>query len=997
VDRAKVELDDIFCDALEISSHQERAAYLDRVCGNDVQLRRRIERLLEAHAGAPSFLVVTPSDVAATCEWQDDSPGTMIGPYKLLEQIGEGGFGIVYMAEQQQPIRRKVALKVLKPGMDARQVVARFEAERQALALMDHPHIAHVFDGGETASGRPYFVMELVKGIPITQYCDEAQLTTRQRLELFFHVCQAVQHAHQKGIIHRDIKPSNVLITVQDGAPLVKIIDFGIAKALGQQLTDKTLHTGFAQMIGTPLYMSPEQAALSNVDVDTRSDVYSLGVLLYELLTGTTPLVKERLETVGYDELRRIIREEEPPRPSTRINTLGQAATTISVQRRSDPRRLSRLLCGEVDWIVMKALEKDRNRRYESASAFAADVQRYLNDEPVQACPPSRWYRLRKVLRKHRVEVVTAAAFVGLLLGGVALSSWLAVQATNAKHQAQNRLGQIEKANDVLESIFRNLDPTAEQTGGPKLQEQLGQRLREAAGQLNAEAIGDPLTTARLQHTLGVTLFQLGHSREAIALLEKVRAAREELLGPDHPKTLESMNNLGEAYVRDNQPDKAVPLMEQTLQRQTATVGPEHNDTIESMNNLARAYQRAGRMDKAVPIYEQALELFKATQGPEHADTLSLMNNLAQGYRLAGRSDKALPLLEQALQMQEARFGPHYMGTLASMNNLALAYQALGSMDKAVPLMEEAVARIKEKLSPDHPRTLICMSNLAKLYEGAGQVDKAVSLCEQTLEMRRAKLGANHLDTLDSMNNLGAVCSHQGQFNRAVPLLEEALRLRKEMLGRDHPDTLLTMANLGGCYRELGRLPEATAVLEEAVDRARNRTGGFPADVALILSALACTYDEAGQFVRAEPLHREYLQRMEKQSGPDTEQTAVAFASLGRNLLKQQRPADAEPVLRRCLAIRAKKKFDDWTTFSTRSLLGDALMGQKKYAEAEPLLREGYDGMKQREAKMPPHEKARLSEASARLVRLFEATGDKEKAAEWRRKQDVPKESVKPR
>ncbi len=428
----------IFLNALEVDAADARQAYVAAQCGDDADLRRDVEKLLAHHAGLSGFL--EPGSVpagVATVAASSERPGTVIGPYKLLELIGEGGFGVVFMAEQTEPIRRKVALKLLKPGMDSRQVIVRFEAERQALALMDHPNIARVLDAGTVGepsrvsdrvtaetrpltglgSPRPYFVMELVKGIPITDYCDQAQLTPRGRLELFIDVCAAVQHAHQKGIIHRDIKPSNVLVTVQDGKALVKVIDFGIAKALGQQLTDKTLFTGFAQMVGTPLYMAPEQAALSNVNVDTRSDVYSLGVLLYELLTGATPFAKERLSGVDYDEMRRIIREEEPPKPSTRISTLGQAARTVSGQRKSDPKRLSRLLRGELDWMVMKALEKDRNRRYESASAFAADVQRYLGDEPVLACPASVWYRSSKFARRHKGKLALAAVSLVVLVG----------------------------------------------------------------------------------------------------------------------------------------------------------------------------------------------------------------------------------------------------------------------------------------------------------------------------------------------------------------------------------------------------------------------------------------------------------------------------------------------------------------------------------------------------------------------------------------------------
>jgi WD40 repeat protein/serine/threonine protein kinase len=419
----------IFAQALEIKSAAERAAFLARACGNNQPLRAAVESLLRADERSGDLLDLPENPAATVDDPMSERPGTVIGPYKLLEQIGEGSFGAVFMAEQQEPLRRKVALKVLKPGMDTRQVVARFEAERQALALMDHPNIAHVFDGGETTSGRPFFVMELVKGIPITDFCDQGQLTPKERLGLYIAVCQAVQHAHQKGLIHRDLKPSNVLVTLHDGAPLVKVIDFGVAKALGQQLTDKTLFTGFAQMIGTPLYMSPEQAALSNVDVDTRSDIYALGVLLYELLTGTTPFDKERLSQVGYDEMRRIIREEEPPRPSTRISTLGQAGATVSAQRKSDPKQLSRLFRGELDWIVMKCLEKDRNRRYETANGLAADIERYLHDEPVLACPPSVGYRLRKFVRRNKGQVLTVALVTFSLVFGIVASLYFAFQA----------------------------------------------------------------------------------------------------------------------------------------------------------------------------------------------------------------------------------------------------------------------------------------------------------------------------------------------------------------------------------------------------------------------------------------------------------------------------------------------------------------------------------------------------------------------------------------
>jgi serine/threonine protein kinase/tetratricopeptide (TPR) repeat protein len=420
-------LKDLFLAALDVAP-AERPAWLDRECPGDSRLRETLQRMLAAHDTHQSLLDGpgdSPAPPPAADPWATSDlptagpdPGTVIGPYKLLEEIGEGGFGVVYLAEQTNPVRRKVALKVLKPGMDSKQVVARFEAERQALAIMDHSNIARVFDGGTTSEGQPYFVMEFVRGVPITDFCDQNHLTPRDRLGLFVQVCGAVQHAHQKGVIHRDIKPSNVLVTRYDTTPVVKVIDFGVAKALGQGLTDKTLFTGVAQMVGTPLYMSPEQAGMSDLDVDTRSDVYSLGVLLYELLTGTTPFPRERFRKAAYDEIRRIIREEEPPKPSTRLTESKDLLPSVAAQRHTEPARLTKLVRGELDWIVMRALEKDRNRRYETANGLAADVQRYLADEPVLACPPSVGYRLRKFVRKNRRAVIAAAMILLSVVAG---------------------------------------------------------------------------------------------------------------------------------------------------------------------------------------------------------------------------------------------------------------------------------------------------------------------------------------------------------------------------------------------------------------------------------------------------------------------------------------------------------------------------------------------------------------------------------------------------
>ena len=410
----------IFDVARQITSVEVRQQYVQQVCGGDESLKVRVEALLQVHDSERSFLSPPErSTGGAATSLVSEGVGSIVGQYKLVEQIGDGGFGLVFMAEQQQPIRRKVALKILKPGMDTKQVLARFEAERQALALMEHENIARVLDGGEATSGRPYFVMELVKGIPITQYCDVHRLTLRERLSLFLPVCQAVQHAHQKGIIHRDLKPSNVLVAAYDGKPVPKVIDFGVAKALGQQLTNRTLITNFGGIIGTLEYMSPEQAEFNALDIDTRADIYSLGVLLYELLTGTTPLTRERLSQAAVTEVLRLIREEDPPKPSTRISDSKDSLASISAQRKLEPTRLTKEVRGELDWIVMKCLEKDRNRRYETANGIVRDIEGYLHDEVVKAGPPSLLYRWKKFVRRNRVLVSAAALVLSALLLGV--------------------------------------------------------------------------------------------------------------------------------------------------------------------------------------------------------------------------------------------------------------------------------------------------------------------------------------------------------------------------------------------------------------------------------------------------------------------------------------------------------------------------------------------------------------------------------------------------
>jgi serine/threonine protein kinase/Tfp pilus assembly protein PilF len=665
---------DLFAAAIAIADQQEREALLDRECTGRPDVRQRLDQLLAAHFRSHPLLDQPGPDLTGPHLCHEQPGAVIAGRYKLLEEIGEGGMGTVWLAEQTQPVRRKVAIKLIKAGMDSRQVIARFEAERQALAVMDHPNVAKVLDGGLSESGRPFFVMEYVKGVPITHYCDATRLSVPERLELFAQVCQAVQHAHHKGIIHRDLKPSNILVAPYDDRPVPKIIDFGLAKAMHQSLTDKTLHTAHETVLGTPLYMSPEQAQLNNLDIDTRSDVYSLGVLLYELLTGTTPVERKRFKQAAWDEIRRIIREEEPPRPSARLSSTDTLAS-LAACRQSEPLRLTRQVRGELDWIVMKALEKDRSRRYETANGFALDIQRYLAGEPVLAAPPSARYRLRKLVRRHKGPVLAASLVLCTLLAGIIGTTWGLLAAQQARDRETARADGEAKAKEQAQEekkkaiAFRNqaLDALRATTGtdvekllGAKKDLSVNEKayLEAIAGRWQAFArqggTDEQSRAVRAEGHFRVAYLwlQLGRREEARPEYERAAAIREKLVAdfpavPDYRRDLaRSHNNLGNLLAdlgkgaeAEQQFRKALAIQEK-LAADFPAVPEYRRDLARSHNNLGLVLKELGKRAEAEKQHRQALDIWEKVAAdfpavPEYRSELaSSHNNL--GVLLAG-------------------------------------------------------------------------------------------------------------------------------------------------------------------------------------------------------------------------------------------------------------------------------------------------------------------------------------------------------------------------
>ena len=656
-----------------------------------------------------------------------EESGECIGHYKLLQNIGEGGFGVVWMAEQERPVRRRVALKIIKLGMDTKEVIARFEQERQALAMMDHPNIAKVFDAGATQFGRPFFVMELVRGIKITDYCDQANLPTAERLRLFIAVCHAVQHAHQKGIIHRDLKPSNVLVTMHDGVPVPKVIDFGVAKATQSvRLTDLTLFTQFEQMIGTPLYMSPEQAEMSGLDIDTRSDIYSLGVLLYELLTGRTPFDPEELMQKGYDEIRRAIREQEPQTPSLFLKTMGaERRATVAQHRQSDPAALTKIVHGDLDWIVMKALEKDRTRRYETANGLAMDIQRHLANEPVHARAASQMYRFRRLVKRNKVAFTAGVAIALTLIAGFGVSLWQAkrrvVEVAAERDQTELARQEAEAISSFLVEVFQS--PDAGRDGRTIT---VVETIDRAVKKLDTSLVAQPSQRAKLQGTLGRAYTSLGLYREAIPLFEQARHYYLAKFGPAHPAALSVGQNLAFSYGKTGRKDEGLKLIEEVFPLYRKVLGPENPGTLMAMNTLGIYYNEDGRSEEAIKLFEEELSLYRKALGPESNDTLRALGNLSVSYHAAGRKEEALKTQEDQLAVCRKALGPEHLDTLWAITNLASLYAEAGRIDEAFTMRKDVLAVYQRILGPEHPTTRYALNKLADSYSDAGRLDDAL-------------------------------------------------------------------------------------------------------------------------------------------------------------------------------------------------------------------------------------------------------------------------------
>jgi tetratricopeptide (TPR) repeat protein/tRNA A-37 threonylcarbamoyl transferase component Bud32 len=917
------------------------------------------------------------------------SSGTRYDPLRVY---AEGGLGTVLVARDRE-LDREVALKQMREDVaGSASMRRRFLREAEITGKLEHPGVVPVYGLVQGAGGEPCYAMRLVRGETLREAArrfheagrpdrdpGERFLALRQLLGRFVTVCNTVAYAHSRGVLHRDLKPDNVLLGPY-GETLV--VDWGLAKVVSREgqaegsTEEATLRpspgggaaeTAAGVAVGTPAYMSPEQAAGKVGELGPATDIYSLGATLYALLTNRPPVVGRDTGEV----LQKVRQGDWPP-----------------------PRAVNPAIPLVLDAICRKAMARCPAERYATPLALAEDIEHFLADEPVGAVREPLGVRARRWGRKHPGPVAGLAA--ALLVGLLGLGISTVIQARQ-NHELELARRAAADRTDVLASVLHNLDPRSEEKEGKALRVLLGDHLGDAVKQLEGEAAGDPLAVARLQNELGVSLRELGHLEEAKAALTNARQTRLQRLGADDPDTLSSTHELARLYLDLGRFDEAEPLLQQALEGRRRRLGADDADTLKSLNNLAGLYQARGRYGEAETLFKQVLEASRSKLGADHLLTFAGMDNLALLYLDRGRYDEAEALFNQVVEGRRRKLGADHPLTLRSLNNLGGLCSKRGRHGEAETLFRQALEGSRRKLGADHPLTLACLSNLAGLYQDRGRYAEAEPLYQEALGGYRQQFGPDHLLTIACTSKLAVLYRSQKRPDRAIPLFEEAFALLTRKRGADDPATLRTLANLGATYRDAGRPDDGIRCLEQALAAARRRPGPLPAPLASIPGDLADAYDRTNQLGKAEALYREVLEQARRQYGADDPRTAAALAQLGSNLLRQHQHAEAEKALRECLAIREKKEPDAWTTFNTQSMLGEALLGQKHHADAEAPLRAGYEGLKQRAARIPPPlRQGRLTEALQRLVQLYDAWGKPDEAARWRKELDAATTNEQP-